>query len=377
MSLKTVTQYSLSQIAEAIITSQDSISALQPLLPDEDHYADYLLDVYQFKTDTIIDGAIYYADGMSADEIAVFLLPDSSGVKDIEDTLVKYKERRTDEFTGYAPEQAAVLENSVVITHGDYVALLICEKPQNAESVFLACFSDDPPEIKDKAVLSSSEDENLTDADKSGTDNEKMTGESSDETDDIKKDIFDSAALLEAWRSGDKSKLSSKNRSVFDACIDIIDTVIDDDMSDYEKELAIHDWIVDWTDYDKEAINNSPEAKPDPDNDNPYGVIFQKKAICVGYTSTFQLFMDLLGIECISVKGVSQNTGGEHAWNMVRLNGEWYCVDVTWDDPSGGNQSASSKHQYFNVTSQFMQDTKHQWDESTTPVADAGKLYID
>lgn len=378
MSSKTVTQYSLSQIAEAIIASQDSISALQPLLPDDDYYADYLLDVYQFKTDTIIDGAIYYANGMLADEIAIFLLPDSSGVKDIKDTLVKYKERRTDAFTGYAPEQAAVLENGVVITHGNYVALLICEKPQNAESVFLAYFSDNPPKTKDKAALSSSkDDENSPDADKSGADNEKMIEEPSDEIDDNKKDIFDSVALLEAWRSGDKSRLSNKSRSVLDACIEIIDTVIDDDMSDYEKELAIHDWIVDWADYDKEAYNNSPKAKPDPDNDNPYGVIFQKKAICSGYTSTFQLFMDLLGIECISVKGVYQNTSGEHAWNMVRLDREWYCVDVTWDDPSGGIQSTSTKHQYFNVTSQYMRETKHQWDESTTPIADAGKLYID
>jgi len=407
-SLKTVTQYSPGQIAEAVITSQDSISVLQPLLPDDDYYADYLLDIYQFKTDIIIDGAVYYADGMLADEIAVFLLSDNSGVKDIKDALVKYKESRTEEFTGYAPEQAAILENGVVITHGNYVALLICENPQNAEAVFLTCFSDNPPKIKDKAALSSSEDgENSSDAETSGADTsgaetsgadmsgadtsgtvtsgtvtsgadtEITTGEPSDETDDPENDIFDSAALLEAWRSGDKSGLSGKSLRVLDACIEIIDTIIDGDMSDYEKELAIHDWIIDWADYDKEANNHSPDAEPDPDNDNPYGAIIQKKAICSGYTAAFQLFMDLLDIECISVKGISQSTGGEHAWNMVRINKEWYCVDVTWDDYFGEDQNTSKKHRYFNVTSRYMRDTEHQWDENTTPTADAGKLYID
>ncbi len=447
MSLKLVTQYSLSQIAEAVITSQDSISALQPLLPDDDYYAVYLSDIYGIKTDTMIDGIIYYADGMLADEIAVFLLADDSGAGDIKDKLVQYKERRLDAFTGYAPEQAAILENGIVITYGNYAALLICENPQKAEDVFLACFSDNPPKIEDKAATSLSEDdENLPDADSSGaeneimtevpsvetkavlssseddknppdtdnsvTDNEKTTEEPSDETkaatstyeddknppdadsseadnektteepsdetvekNDNKEGIFDSVALLEAWRSGDTSRLSDKSRRVLDACIEIIGTMIDDDMSDYEKELAIHDWMIDWADYDEEANNNSPDADPDPDNDNPYGLIIQKKAVCYGYTAAFQLFMDMLNIECISVKGISQNTGGEHAWNMVRINGEWYCVDVTWNDYFGEDKTPAKKHQYFNVTSQYMRDTKHQWDESKTPTADAGKLY--
>jgi len=147
-------------------------------------------------------------------------------------------------------------------------------------------------------------------------------------------------------------------------------------MSDYEKELALHDWIINQVSYDEEAINNSPNAKPDPNNDNPYGVIFSKKAICYGYTRTFQLFMDLVGIECITVEGEYAISGEIHAWNMVRIAGEWYCVDVTWNDPIGNNIRASDRHQYFNVTSQFMRETMHQWDESTTPVADAGKLYF-
>ena len=141
-------------------------------------------------------------------------------------------------------------------------------------------------------------------------------------------------------------------------------------MTDYEKELAIHDWIVTWTDYDVEASNNSPTAKPDPDNDNPYGLFFSKKSICSGYSSTFQLFMDMLGVECITVKGHARDMETDHAWNMVRLDGDWYCVDVTWDDPIGAPPGYLS-HEYFNVTSQYLRDTRHLWEPGSVPEATA------
>ena len=78
--------------------------------------------------------------------------------------------------------------------------------------------------------------------------------------------------------------------------------------------------------------------------------------------------MDLLGIECITVVGASFGSSEDHAWNMVKLDGAWYCVDVTWDDPGGGGQAI---HRYFNVTSQFMRDTDHQWDYGAVPEATA------
>ena len=190
-------------------------------------------------------------------------------------------------------------------------------------------------------------------------------------------DAYNPVAILNAWNSGDKSGLSYKNRSILDACIDIIAALTHENMSQYEMELAIHDWIIDWVNYDVETMSNLPTAKPDPDNDNPYGAIFRQKAICSGYTSTFQLFMDMLGIECISVNGTYTSLNAEHAWNMVRIDGEWYCVDVTWNDPIGGSQSALTRYKYFNVTSQYMRETNHQWDESATPTADAGKLFFE
>ena len=440
---ETTTMYTPAQIAQAIISAQENIAVLQPLLPDDEYFTDYLLHIYQLNADAIEDGAIYYADGMRADEIAVLLLADSSDTADISAALVEYKERRTDAFSGYAPIQAAILANSVVVTHGNYVALLICEEPQKAQAVFIECFSGNPPIISgdtrplppDGDIASDSPREEAEDNKPLTTDNSAGNGEAnSTETgngepgsgasnngepgngetakdgtangktgeEESKKpetvdggpksdtpgstappngqtaereDIYDPASILHAWHSGDKTGLTYINRSILEACIEIIGAVINENMSEYEKELAIHDWIIDWVSYDEEANSNSPNAAPDPNNNNPYGAIFKRKAICSGYTSTFQLFMDLLGIECITIEGIYSATGQEHAWNMVRIDGEWYCVDVTWNDPIGG--SGYSRYIYFNVTSKFMRDTNHQWDESATPVADAGKLFFD
>ena len=184
-------------------------------------------------------------------------------------------------------------------------------------------------------------------------------------------DAFDPDTILIAWNTGVTASLSEKNKAILNACIEVIGAVITNGMTDYQKELAIHDWIVKWASYDTEANNNSPTAKPSPDNDNPYGLLFNKKAICSGYTSTFQLFMDMLGIECITVNGYARNRETEHAWNMVRLDGEWYCVDVTWDDPSGLYPPGFISHEYFNVTSQYLRDHQHIWDDGVAPEATA------
>jgi transglutaminase/protease-like cytokinesis protein 3 len=181
-------------------------------------------------------------------------------------------------------------------------------------------------------------------------------------------------AILAASNSGDLKALTDKQKAILEVCKSVIAALITDGMSDYDKELAIHDWIIQWASYDEEALSNKPDAKPDPDNDNPYGLLINKRSICSGYTSTFKLFMDMVGIECVIVEG-GTTYGEDHAWNMVRIDGNWYCVDVTWTDPIVSIQTDSMKHKYFNVTSEFMRETKHTWDSNDAPEATAPKLY--
>ena len=105
----------------------------------------------------------------------------------------------------------------------------------------------------------------------------------------------------------------------------------------------------------------------------PYGGLVKCKAICLGFATTFQLLMDLAGVECATVVGSSHNSRSDHAWNMVRLNGEWYCVDVTWDANAleQGVGGEVEEWDYFNVTSDDMADSDHQWDYANTPEATA------
>lgn len=69
-----------------------------------------------------------------------------------------------------------------------------------------------------------------------------------------------------------------------------------------------------------------------------YGV-FSGKANCEGYATLFKAAMDDLGYESIVVVGTAINSKNEtelHMWNYVKLEGQWYAVDTTWDDPIGG-----------------------------------------
>ncbi len=68
---------------------------------------------------------------------------------------------------------------------------------------------------------------------------------------------------------------------------------------------------------------------------NIYGALINGEAVCEGYAKTFKLFCDLYGIPCMLITGdaVTENGTEAHAWNAVRMeNGNWYAVDVTWDD---------------------------------------------
>ena len=473
------TQYSPYEIAAAMLTYLDNVSALEPLYLEDEYFNEYLSTKYLIESDLVDEGIILYSTGMRAYEIAVLRFAENAAIQDITDSLMSYIQRRSDAFRGYAPGEAAILDNSLVETKGEYMALLICDDVTTAQRIFIECFSDKPPEIdydkvasvlfpveiKDDNHETGSEtnepnevieakentEHNEAQDDAEGTINnddivnEKDNGDTEStndiatetpdhfpndstetvtETDDSKarepseietepgidvdtdtnidtdteesgfeanfeannepeieldpadpNDLYNPDSILQAWHSGDKSGLSPKNRAILDACIEIIGENITVEMSEYDKELFANDWIVNWVSYDEETVSNAPDASPDPNNDNPYGAIFKQLSICSGYTSTFQLFMDMLGIECITINGSYRATGGEHAWNMVRIDGNWYCVDVTWNDPIGGRQTLEMQRRFFNVTTEYMRITGHEWDESTTPVADSGKLY--
>ena len=126
-------------------------------------------------------------------------------------------------------------------------------------------------------------------------------------------------------------------------------------MTPYEKEKAVYDWMTTALAYDTGVLQVIPQTSEDCDN--PYGVLKYHNAVCVGYATTFRLFMQMLDIECMVV----HNTEQYHSWNLVKLDDEWYHVDIYSDqgDPSYAN---------FNMNDD-MASQGHDWDREFFPAA--------
>jgi transglutaminase-like putative cysteine protease len=120
--------------------------------------------------------------------------------------------------------------------------------------------------------------------------------------------------------------------------------------TDREKVKAIHDWMVKNIAYDYDNY----KADTIPSRSYSYiGAILYKTCVCDGYSKAFQYFMDILGIECERITGVATNSSGDtggHAWNRVKLNGVWYYIDVTWDDPVPDSGNSVYWYKYYLVT---------------------------
>lgn len=117
--------------------------------------------------------------------------------------------------------------------------------------------------------------------------------------------------------------------------------------SDYKKELIIHDEIINQVQY---AFDNKGNPSVEKWAHSIVGVFdtSYNKVVCERYAKAFQLLMNACGIECIYIPGTANGSG--HGWNKVKLDGDWYNVDVTWDDPTSGNGTPILSHDYFNVT---------------------------
>ena len=102
-------------------------------------------------------------------------------------------------------------------------------------------------------------------------------------------------------------------------------------MDDYHKIKTIHDYIVNNTAYKDDGTNQCHSA---------YSALIQGYAVCQGYAGLFQRLCKEVGIETRYITGYA---GEAHAWNIVKLDNQWYNVDVTWDDPIGG----SLRYDYF------------------------------
>ena len=144
---------------------------------------------------------------------------------------------------------------------------------------------------------------------------------------------------------------------VVDAAAEEALDMVSDDMEDYEKALAIHDWLAVYCEYDYEhyLANNVPAV-----SHTAYGALAQKVAVCDGYSKAYQYIMqNKLGISCLVVSSDSIS----HAWNLIEIGGQYYHVDVTWDDPTW-DVIGRVTHNNFLLSDTGITKTGHSgWDE--------------
>ncbi len=115
-------------------------------------------------------------------------------------------------------------------------------------------------------------------------------------------------------------------------------------MSDYQKALVIHDWLANRITYATERLENNANTEEDF---NCYGALVLKECVCEGYAEAFQVIMTRAGLECYCASNVSIL----HEWNVIKIDGEYYNLDVTWDDP---DLPGAVNHYYFLVDNETM-----------------------
>lgn len=105
----------------------------------------------------------------------------------------------------------------------------------------------------------------------------------------------------------------------------ILSENVNNNMPPKEKIKAIHDYIIDHTEYDKLKYEN--KNNDTYKSNTAYGVLIEGYGTCNGYADAMEIFLDKMNI--INYKISNE----EHIWNLVYLDGKWYHLDLTWDDP--------------------------------------------
>ncbi len=171
--------------------------------------------------------------------------------------------------------------------------------------------------------------------------------------------IMSTLQISDAYKSGDTSALSDADKETLDMAKKVIKDNITKDMNDYEKEEAIYLWLT----TKLKSTTGILTVIPDVDSEyyTPHDVLKNHSAVCVGYATTFRLFMQMLDIEC----KVVHDSDLMHSWDLVKLEDGWYHTDCYTD-------SEGVTYSNFN-----MNDTmcliSHSWNQSFFPKAEGAK----
>ncbi len=124
-------------------------------------------------------------------------------------------------------------------------------------------------------------------------------------------------SFVPEYTETDKEKIKEFHNQIEEATDEIL-YYIDNDMTEFEKVMAVHDYMVLHYEYD-ESLTISDIS-----------IMITKTGVCQSYSYAFKHLMDELGIDCTFVASDEML----HSWNLVKVDGYWYHIDLTWDDPT-------------------------------------------
>lgn len=354
-------------------------------------------DTYGVPASQLVDGFVIHGPEGSFFEVTVLRMADQKAADQcfMDDLLSTYVDSVTEPFFTLDEDGVRNIEDEDLelykyitrnsrIQNGEFLALLICEDPQGTTRQLRTAITSLHQSEKSQTVSTPEPELSLNpegvpifmetnwkppegEPDPNHPGRLKFTSPNEEDM-----SIYNTSAILSAWAASDPSPLSGYDRKIYDAAKAVLDEVLTDDMSDYDKEVAIYAWVVKNVDYDHSSTDVLAETKRDAYG--PYGGLVNHATVCLGYSTTFQLLADLAGLECITVVGAGSSSEADHAWNMVRLDGNWYCLDATWDANAReqGLYPSGWVWRFFNVTSDYMARTNHQWDYDNVPEAVTG-----
>lgn len=151
----------------------------------------------------------------------------------------------------------------------------------------------------------------------------------------------ESTTIVQVYSRYSPEEVDSRVNAVRQAANEFYASV-PDNLSEYDRELLVHDFILERTEYDSDVDTVDFDSN-NPDIYTAYGALVNRKAVCEGYARAFQMLMNGLGVDCVGVIGSSRDQ--MHIWNAVKLSGGWYNVDATWDD----QEEIYARYIYFNI----------------------------
>lgn len=153
--------------------------------------------------------------------------------------------------------------------------------------------------------------------------------------------VMDLKSGVTYLRTNTYIKVADKNHPSIN---DIISSAIEScnsrtDGTDYEKAVWLHDWLIEQLEYDTSLKWSSAES-----------ALTRGVGTCQAYESAYSCLLSAAGIE----NAETRDTYDGHTWNALKLDGEWYQVDCTWDDTKNNYYSFDSTHLYFGLTDELM-----------------------